>query len=169
MLEDYLSIQLNNLEQEIAKAKKRIEENNHMLSEAAIHAKELSSKLDPSMEVFSPLRVNDTIKKNIRSANETIDKAKTDIELDKNLIDELENQRISLVTMLANFRQDKYKLQRYENCKIPKVLAELQQHLQKAQKEVVSAELSKIHSDCMQLITDCMAGLISRNKPGSPS
>lgn len=167
MLEDYLSLQLNHIEEKIKEADNRIKENKDNLNQAAITAKELNAKLDPSMEIFSPLKVNENIKKGIRSANERIDQSKAEIENDKNLIEDLENQRISLVSMLAEFRQDKYKLQRYENSNIPQVLTKLKENLLKAKDEVVSSDLSKIHSDCLQIINECMSGLVSRNKQSS--
>lgn len=164
MLEQYLSSQLNHIELQIKEAERRIEENSMLQTQSANEAKELNAKLDPSMEVFSPLKVNDTIKKEIRLANEQIDKAKADIETDKILIDDLENQRIDLVSMLADFRQSKYKLQRYESCNLPTVLSELQQKLSKAQEQIVNSELETIHKECLQLVNDCMNTLISRNK-----
>lgn len=164
MLEQYLSSQLNKLELQIKEAQQRIEENSIIQTQSANEAKELNAKLDPSMEVFSPLKVNDSIKKGIRLANEQIDKAKTDIETDKAFIDTLENERINLVSMLADFRQSKYKLQRYENCNFPTVLSELQQKLSTAQEQIVNSELEIIHKECLQLINDCMNTLISRNK-----
>lgn len=164
MLEQYLSSQLNKLELQIKEAQQRIEENSIIQTQSANEAKELNAKLDPSMEVFSPLKVNDSIKKSIRLANEQIDKAKSDIETDKAFIYTLENERIDLVSMLADFRQSKYKLQRYENCNFPTVLSELQQKLLKAQEQIVNSELETIHKECLQLINDCMNTLISRNK-----
>lgn len=169
MLEDYLSLQLKNIEEELLQAQLRIEENTTVLNDSALHAKQLHSQIDPSMEIFSPLKINENLKKDIRLANERIEQAKEDMEKDRSLIEELENNRISLVTMLSSFRQDKYKLQRYESCNITQLLTKLKETLQKAQNEVVSSELSDIHDECLHLINDCMSRLISRNKTGGSS
>lgn len=152
MIESYLSDVLKKIEKELKELNDLVSKNQEAIKEAGVNVKELQSKIDPSLEVFSPLKINTNIKKNIQQENHKIDTLNKEIADAKDKIEKLTEDRMNTVAMLAGYREDKYKLEKYQSMDITRLLNTLRTNLENSLNNNHIEELHRINKDNLKLI-----------------
>ena len=154
MIETYFSEALKAIETSLKDLNDRIESNNSAINQSGLNIKTLKEKLDPSLEVFSPLKINMTLKKNIQKENEKIDALKEENKLTLEKIESLNKERLEKISMLASYREDKYKLEKYQNMNINKLLIKLNSNLKNSLTMDDVKEIKKINSESLSLVDE---------------
>ena len=154
MIETYFSEALKAIETSLKDLNDKMNNNNSAIDQALLNIKTLKEKLDPSLEVFSPLKINITLKKNIQKENEKIDALKEENKLTLEKIEKLNKERLEKISMLASYREDKYKLEKYQNMNINKLLIKLNSNLKNSLTMDDVKEIKKINSESLSLVDD---------------
>ncbi len=154
MIETYFSEALKAIETSLKDLNDKMNSNNSAIDQALLNIKTLKEKLDPSLEVFSPLKINMTLKKNIQMENEKIDALKEENKLTLEKIEKLNKERLEKISMLASYREDKYKLEKYQNMNINKLLIKLNSNLKNSLTMDDVKEIKKINSESLSLVDD---------------
>lgn len=154
MIETYFSEALKAIETSLKDLNDKMNNNNSAIDQALLNIKTLKEKLDPSLEVFSPLKINITLKKNIQKESEKIDALKEENKLTLEKIEKLNKERLEKISMLASYREDKYKLEKYQNMNINKLLIKLNSNLKNSLTMDDVKEIKKINSESLSLVDD---------------